>query len=102
MRLHHSAGPLLQSHGPNYMRSRSDELNPRSLTNFGKIGVFAQESITRVNGIDVCDLSRADNGGDIEVASGAFCGPNTNRLVGKTDMQAVPVGFRVNRHRLDT
>src|SRR5262249_35036683 len=63
--------------------------------------VLAQESIAGMDGVDIRDLGRADDGGDVQIAARALGGPDANGLVGETRMQAVTVGFRIDRDSAD-
>src|ERR1700687_797510 len=55
-----------------------------------------------MNGIDVGDFRRADDGGNIQIAAGALGWSNTNGFIGEANMQAVTIGFRINGDSLDS
>ena len=76
-------------------------LMPRCLADFREIGVLAQESVARMNRVHVRDFRRADDGGNIQIAARAFGRSDADSFVGKTHVQAVAVGFGIDRHGLD-
>src|SRR6266700_5320605 len=68
---------------------------------FGEMGVLRKKAIAGMNGLGVGDLSGGDDAGHIHVAVCAAWGADAHRLVGKTDVERIAVGLRVNRHRTD-
>ena len=66
-----------------------------------KISIFSQKTITRMDSTGIGHFSRCDHGRDVEVASRGRGRPDTNRLLGKTDILGIGVGFRMQRHGLD-
>ena len=49
-----------------------------------------------MDGVDVCNLGGGDDGGDVEVALGGARRADADGLVGKLDVQAVPVRLAVD------
>src|ERR1700678_1376317 len=92
---------LLQAHSARYIRLRSDELDLRCFAHFGKVGILAQEAVARMDGVRIGDLGRADYGRNVEIAAGTFRGTDTDGFVGKSDMQTVAIGFRIDGHGLN-
>ncbi len=80
----------------------TDELDSRCLADFGEIGVLAQEAVTGMYRVDVRDFRRADYRRNVEIASRALCRSDADRFVGEAHVEAVAVGFRINRDRLNT
>ncbi len=92
---------LFQTHGAGDVRFGPDELDVGRLADLGEIGVFTQEPVARMNGVDICDFSRADHRRNVEITARAFGGADANGFVGESHVQAVAVGLRVYGHRLD-
>src|SRR5260370_10209078 len=55
-----------------------------------------------MNGVHVRDFRGADYGGNIELAARAFGGSDANGFVGEGHVQAVSIGFGIDRDRLDS
>ncbi len=55
-----------------------------------------------MNRVHVGDFGGADYGGDIEIAARALGGSDTNSFVGEAHVQAVAIGFRINRDGADS
>ena len=98
---HRGARMLFQTHSARDVRFRADKLDFGRLAHFGEIGVLAQETVARMNGIDVGDLGRADHRRNVEIAARALCGTNANGFIGESHVQAVAIGLRVNGHGFD-
>ena len=99
--LHDAAGFLLQAHRADDFRLGTDERDAARLANFGKAGVFAQESVAGMDGGRVGDLGRTDDRWDVQVAAGALGRADADGLIGETGVQRVAVRFRINRNRRD-
>ena len=82
--LHGRARFLLEPHHAGHVRRWADELDPGIAAHFGKAGVLAEESVARMDGLDVGDFRRADDRRNIEIAPGALGRPDANGFVGKT------------------
>ena len=94
--LHDGAGAFLHAHGLNYVRLRTDELDAGILADLGEARVLAQESIAGMDGIDVGDLRRADDGRNIQIAAGALGRTDADGFVGETHRQAVAIRFGID------
>src|SRR5258707_4350786 len=81
--LHCLARFFLFAHQPDDFRRRPNELDVRAFTDFGEVGVLAQQAVAGMNGVNVGDFSRADHGGNIEIAFRRTWRPDANRFVGK-------------------
>jgi hypothetical protein len=99
--LHRGAGLFLFAHQPGDFRWRPNESDVAGLGYFGEIGVLRQQSVSRMDSVDVRDLSRADDCRNVEVALRQLGRTNADRFVGKLDVQRVPIGLAVNRHGAD-
>ena len=71
------------------------------MTDLGELRVLAEEAIAGVDGLDVGDLGRRDDRGDVQVAVCGGCWADADRLISEAQVQAVFVGLAVNRDRLD-
>src|SRR5262249_31414111 len=69
-RFHCRTGPSLVAHQLNRGGIWSDKLYVAGLADFGEIRVFCQESIARMNGVDVGYLSGGNDRGNIQIAFG--------------------------------
>ena len=65
------------------------------------MGIFREESISRVNGIGIGDLGGTDNSVDLEIAFRAVGGSDADGLIGKLDVQAVNIRLGVDGNGLD-
>jgi len=53
------------SHQARDFRARSDELDAADFAYFGEVGVFGEEAVSGMDGLNVGDLGGADDRGDI-------------------------------------
>src|SRR5690554_5420763 len=65
---HGLEGGHFVTHQPDHVRGWADEGKTTLFHLLGKVGIFCQEAIAGMDGHRVGDLSRTDNGGNIEVA----------------------------------
>ncbi len=94
--LHGLAGFFFFTHEAGDFGGRSDEFDVRGAADLGKIGVFAQQAVAGMDGIDVGNFGRGDDGGDIEIAVGSAWWADADGLVGKAHVQRVAIGFAVD------
>ena len=99
--LHRLPGGGFLAHEPCDLGRRPDELDIGGAADFGEVGVFAEQAVARVNGIDVGDLSGGDHGGDVEIAFGGARGADADGLVGEANVERVAVGLAVDRDGAD-
>ena len=99
--LHGRAGFFLLAHQPRHFRPRSDELDAAGLAHFGEVGVLRQQSVAGMHRVDVGDLRRADDRGNIQITQRELRRPDADGLVGKAHGQRVAVGLAVNRNGAD-
>src|SRR5439155_1415203 len=85
-------------HGP---RIWADKPNVAAFAHICEVRIFRQETIPRVNRIDIGDFGGADNAIDAEIAliGGGFA--DANGFVGQLDVHRVGVGLRIDRHGAD-
>ena len=100
--LHGGAGVLLEAHGFDDGRFGPDESDPAGFADIGETGVFAEEAVAGVDGIDVGNFSGADDRRDVEVAAGALGGADADGLIGKANVERVAIRFRVDSDGADT
>ena len=74
----------------------ADEADVATAANFGEVGVFGEESVARMDGVDVGNFGGADEAVDSEVAfeRGRFA--DANGFVGHLGVHGVSVGFGVD------
>ena len=70
--------------------------------NFNRDRIFAQESIARMNGIGIGNLSRADHRRNIKIAERTLSRTNANCFIREPDMEAMPVGLRIDCYGFDS
>ena len=80
---------------------RADELQAAGLAHFREIGVLREKSVARMHRVAVGDFGRADHRVNIQVAARALGGTDADGFVGEARVQAVAVGFGVDRHGAD-
>src|SRR6266481_10027631 len=100
--LHRLARFFLFPHQPDDLRWRPNELDLRTLTYLGEVGVLAQQPIAGMDGVNIGDFRRADHCGNIEIALRRAWRANADGFIGKTDVQRVAVSVTIDRHRLNT
>ena len=91
----------LQAHPADRLVGRADELEVAGPADLGEVGVLAQEAVAGVDRLDVGDLGRGDDPGDVQVAVGAGGLADADRPVGQLQVGGVAVGLRVDGDRLD-
>ena len=93
---HRVLGRHLVAHQANRFRARADKDEARLLDLFGKVGVFGQKAVARVNTVGVGDLGGRDNRRGVQVAFGGACRPDADRLVGQAHVHQIGVGLGVH------
>ena len=84
---------LFQSHWRHHIRFGSDKVEyRRQLANFGKIGIFAQEAVTRMDVNRLRDFRGVHHGGRCRDNSRVLA-TDANGFVGEPDRQAMAIGF---------
>ncbi len=68
---------------------------------FGKAGIFAQETIAGMDRVRARDFGGRNDRGDVEIALGRRRWPDADRLIGEADVHRVAIGRRMHRDRLD-
>src|SRR5581483_7826623 len=96
---HRSPSFLLFAHQPNDVGGGPDELDAAGLDDFGEVGVLGQQPVSRMDRLDVRDLSGADDCRYIEVTLCQLWWTDADCLVGETDRQRVAVGLAIDRNR---
>src|SRR5580704_9870419 len=89
------------SHQADDLGRRPDELQSTGFADLGKVRVFREQSVARMDGVGIRDLGRADHGRNIEIAVRQLWRSNADRLVGESHRQRVTVCLAVHRDRAD-
>ena len=98
---HGLLGRDLVTHDADGLGCWANELKTTLLHPFGKVGVFTQEAVARVNCLGVCHLGSRDDGRHIQITQ-ARCGrTDADRLFRQLDVFGIPVRFRIDHYRLD-
>jgi len=75
------------------LRRRSDEGDPAFAAYLGKVRVLGEETITRMDRLDIGYFGGTYDTGDIEIALGRTGRSDADRLIGKPDILGVLVGL---------
>src|SRR5207249_1534295 len=100
--LHCRTSFFLLPHQTGDFRWRSNEFDIAGLGDFGEIGIFCEQPVTRMDGVDISDFGSTDDSGDVQVALPKLRRADADGFVGKPDRQRVAVGLAVDRHRADS
>ena len=95
---HQGLGRILQPHGADGRRRRSDPGQARAHHRFGEVGVLRQEAIAGMDGVGAAGPGRLQHGGDIEIALPGRRRPQAHGLVGFAHMRGLGVGVGIDRH----
>ena len=90
----------VHAHQAHDLGLRADPVEAAFLHHLGKLGVFRQEAITRVDGIGTRHFGRADDGWNVEIALPRWRRSNADFLVCETNMERIGVSRGMNRDRL--
>jgi len=89
------------AHQADGLRLRADENEAALVHAFGKVRVFGEKSVTRVNRLGVGHLRGTDDGWYIEIARTGRCRSDTHRFVCEFHVLGLAVGFGMNYHGFD-
>ena len=77
---HGLLGRNLVAHDANGLRRGANELKAAFFNALGKVCVFTQETVARVNGFSIGHFGSRNDGRHIEIAEAGGCGANANSL----------------------
>ena len=97
-RFHFAARAVLLPHHLDDFGFRADKGNLRCLAHLGKIGVFGEKAVARMDGIHVGDFGGTDDLGDVQIAFAAARRADANRFVSESHVQRVAVRLRIHAH----
>src|SRR6185436_19977822 len=100
--VHRAARFNLVAHQTNDVCRWSNKLDVARFTDLSEVRRLGEKSVTRMDRIDVEDLSGADDGGNVEITLRGRRWSNTRRFVGETDVQRIAIDVAVNSDSLDT
>ena len=63
--------------------------------------VLGEKAVAGMDAVDVGDLGRAHDGGNVQVALLGLGAADADRFIRELDVQALPVGLGVDRHGAD-
>src|SRR5216684_637891 len=95
---HFPARAVLLSHHFDDFRPWTDEGDFGSFTNFGEIGVLAQEAIPRMDGVDVGNFRGANHLWNVQIALAAAGRANAHRFIGKSNVERVTIRLGIYRN----
>ena len=96
--LHGFNGSDLVAHQTDGLRLGADKGEAGAFHAFGKIRIFGEETVTRVNGVGVGDFRRTDDRRDVQVGLGGRGRADADRFVGQPYVHQIPVSLGINRH----
>ena len=99
--LHGILGRHLVAHQADRLGARADENEAGFLDTFGKVGVFREEPIARVDGLCIRHFGGRNDRRHVQVAMCRSCRADADGFVGELHILGLAVGLRVNNHRLD-
>ncbi len=95
-------GRHLVAQVPDRLRRRADPDQARVQDRLRELGVLREEAVPRVDRVRARVLRGLEDLGDVQVAGGRSVTAQGERLVGRTDVQRVPVRLGVHGHAADT
>ncbi len=96
------AGLDLVAQQPHGLDAGADEADAAVATDLREAGILGEEPVAGMDRIDVGDLGRTDDPGDVQVALVAVGRPDADCLVGQAQVGSVAVRLGVDGHRLDS
>ena len=97
----HAAGRILVAQGFHGLRCGADEVDLAAAADLVEMGIFREESVTRMDRFHVAHFGCADDLVDLEVAVGAARGPDANGFIRQLEVLAASVGRAVDADSLD-
>ncbi len=89
------------SHSADRFGRGTDEADVAGLANFGEVGVFGEESVARVNGVNVSNFGGGDDSVDFQITLSAGTWPDTDGFIGGLDVEGVVICLGVNGEGAD-
>ena len=99
---HGLLGRHLVAHHADGLGCGANEHKTAFLNPLGKVGVFAEETIPRVNGLGVRYFSGRNDGRHVQIAQGRSCRSNANSLFGQFDVLGFAVRLGIHHHSFNT
>ena len=96
-----SPGGVLVAHQGHRLVRGADELDLATAADLGKMGVFGQKTVARMNRLHVADLGGADDPVDLQVAVGGLGRADAIGFVGQFQVGGAAVGLAEDGHGLD-
>src|SRR5690606_13535795 len=98
---HGFAGEGFVAHGADGGRFRADELDVARFALLGEIGVFGEEAVAGVDGVDVGDFGGADDPVGFQITGGGGGRADADGFIGQLHGQGLDVGFRIDGEGFD-
>src|SRR5439155_13754121 len=90
------------AHQTNDARWGANKLYVTGLANFGEVGRLSEETITRMDGVDIKNFCRTNDGGNVEIALCGGCRTDAGCFIRETNVKRIPIDITVDRDRSDT
>ncbi len=98
---HRPARLVLIPHHPHGLWTGTYEGQVGGLANLGEVSAFRQEPVSRMNRLGAGDFCSGNDARHVEVTVRAAGRADAHGLVRKAHVKRVPVGFGIDRHRLN-
>ena len=95
------SGGIFVTHGADGAGWRADEFDITAFADLGEVGIFAEETVAWMNGIDIADFCGADDAIDFQIGLGAGGWADADGFVGELDVERIDIGFGVNGESFD-
>ena len=82
------------------LRVRTDKINLVLAADASKLSILRKKAIAGMDRVGARHLNRTHHRWDAEITLGARSRADTDAFIGELRMQRIPVGRRMNRHRL--
>ncbi len=93
---------VLEAKDTHLLRRGADKGQSGRFTGLDKLGVFREETVTRMDGLRAAGKSSLDDALHRQVASGHGRRAHADRLIGHGHMRGVSIGFGIDRHGAHT
>ena len=97
--LHQRLGAILEAHGADRSRRRTDKDDAGRGAGLGKIGILRDEAVARMHALCAAAACRLDQPVDREIAFARRRRPDRHRLVAHAHMEGAGIGVGIDRDR---
>ena len=98
---HGLLGRHLVAHGADVFGRRANKLETTLFHALGKVGVFTEKTVARVDRLGIRHLGRRDDGRHVQITQRGRRRADAHSLFGQLDVFGVAVGLGIHHHCLD-